>query len=63
VAVDADLSGAEWHEIALEINRRLMHRLGYLGMAVVHVDPVRAAGEEHHRVASHSHDDLPAHFH
>jgi len=40
-----------------------MHRLGYLGMAVVHVDPVRAAGEEHHRVASHSHDDLPAHSH
>ena len=63
VAVGADLSVAEGHEIALEVNHRLMHRLGYLGMAVVHVDPVRAAGEEHHRIASHSHDDLPAHSH
>ena len=62
-AVSPELSVAEGHEIALEVNHRLMHRLGYLGKAVVHVDPVQAAGEEHHRVASHSHDDLPAHSH
>src|SRR5215204_4162665 len=63
VAVDADLSVAEGHEIALEVNHRLLHHLGYLSGAVIHVDPAREAGEEHHRVASHSHDDLPAHSH
>lgn len=63
VAVDPQLSVAEGHEIALEVNHRLMHRLGYLDMAVVHVDPVQEAGEEHHRVAAHSHDGLPTHSH
>jgi hypothetical protein len=33
--------------------------LGYLSGAVIHVDPVQEAGEEHHRIASHSHDGLP----
>jgi len=32
-------------------------------MAVVHVDPAQEAGEEHHRIVAHSHDDLPTHSH
>jgi cation diffusion facilitator family transporter len=63
VAVDPGLSVAEGHAIAREVNHRLMHELGYLDMAVVHVDPVQEAGEEHHRVAIHSHDGLPPHSH
>lgn len=63
VAVDSGLSVAEGHEIAREVNHRLMHHLNYLEMAVVHVDPVQEAGEEHHRVNSHSHDGLPIHSH
>jgi cation diffusion facilitator family transporter len=63
VAVDPSLPVAEGHAIAREVNHRLMHELGYLDMAVVHVDPVQEAGEEHHRVAIHSHDGLPPHSH
>lgn len=63
VAVDPDLSVAEGHAIAREVNHRLLHELRYLDMAVVHVDPVQEAGEEHHRIATHRHDGLPPHSH
>jgi cation diffusion facilitator family transporter len=63
VAVDPKLSVAEGHEIAREVNHQLLHRLTYLRGAVVHVDPVQASGEEHHRITAHSHDDLPVHSH
>jgi cation diffusion facilitator family transporter len=63
VAVDPDLSVAEGHAIAREVNHRLLHDLRYLDMAVVHVDPVQEAGEDHHRISAHSHDGLPPHSH
>src|SRR5215217_1836042 len=63
VAVDPEVSVAEGHAVAREVNHRLMHKLGYLDMAVVHVDPVQEAGEEHHSIATHSHDGLPTHSH
>ena len=63
VAVDPDLSVAEGHAIAREVNHQLLHELRYLDMAVVHVDPVQEAGEEHHRIAAHTHDGLPPHSH
>ncbi len=63
VAVDPDLFVAEGHTIAREVNHRLLHHLGYLGGAVVHVDPVQEAGEKHHRITAHSHDGLPTHSH
>jgi cation diffusion facilitator family transporter len=63
VAVDPELSVAEGHAIAREVNHRLMHELRYLDMAVVHIDSVQEAGEEHHRVDAHSHDGLPYHSH
>jgi cation diffusion facilitator family transporter len=63
VAVSPELSVAEGHVIASEVNHRLLHELRYLDMAVIHVDPIQEAGEEHHRVTAHSHDDLPTHSH
>ena len=63
VAVDPDLSVAEGHAIAREVNHQLLHHLSYLNGAVIHVDPVQEAGEEHHRVSAHSHDGLPTHSH
>jgi cation diffusion facilitator family transporter len=63
VAVDPELSVAQGHALAREVNHRLLHELRYLDMAVVHVDPVQEAGEEHHRIAIHSHDGLPPHSH
>ena len=59
VAVDPELSVEQGHAIAREVNHQLLHHLGYLDAAVVHVDPLQEAGEEHHRVAAHSHDGLP----
>jgi cation diffusion facilitator family transporter len=63
VVVDPELSVAEGHAIAREVNHRLLHELRYLDMAVVHVDPVQEAGEEYHRIPTHSHDGLPPHSH
>jgi cation diffusion facilitator family transporter len=63
VAVDPEPSVAEGHAIAREVNHRLLHELRYLDMAVVHMDPLQELGEEHHRVAFHSHDGLPPHSH
>lgn len=63
VAVDPEASVADGHGVAREVNHRLMHELGYLEAAVVHVDPAQESGEEHHRVGAHSHDGLPTHSH
>lgn len=63
VAVDRGLSVEEGHEIARQVNHALLHALGYLEQAVVHVDPENAAGELHHGAQAHIHDDLPAHSH
>jgi cation diffusion facilitator family transporter len=63
VAVDPDLSVAEGHAIVREVNHQLLHHLSYLSGAVIHVDPVQEAGEEHHRIPAHSHDGLPTHSH
>jgi len=63
VAVDPSLSVAEGHAVASEVNHRLPHHLSYLDGAVIHVDPVQEAGEDHHRIPAHSHDGLPTHSH
>jgi cation diffusion facilitator family transporter len=63
VAVDPELSVAEGHAITREVNHQLLHHLSYLDGAVIHVDPVQEAGEDHHRISAHSHDGLPTHSH
>src|SRR5215204_2605233 len=63
VAVDPERSVEEGHAVAREVNHQLLHHLRYLDAAVVHVDPVQEAGEEHHRYSAHSHDGLPPHSH
>ena len=45
VAVDLELSVEEGHAVAREVYHRLMHELGYLDSAVVHVDPAQESGE------------------
>ena len=51
VAVSAELSVAEGHAVAREVNSRLVRELRYLDAAVVHVDPLEESGEEHHRTS------------
>lgn len=63
VSVSTDLSVEEGHEIAVEVRHQLLHHLKYLSGATIHIDPEHAAGEEHHGVEDHEHDDLPSHSH
>lgn len=63
IAVSPDLSVERGHEIAREVRHQLLHHLRYLSRATIHIDPVNASGEEHHRIVEHMHDDLPAHSH
>ena len=63
IAVGPELSVEQGHEIAKEVQHRLLHQLRYLSNVTVHVDPVGASGEAYHRIGHHEHDDLPAHSH
>lgn len=63
IAVKSDLSVEAGHEIAREVRHQLLHHLPYLANAVIHVDPVTASGEHHHRIGEHAHDELPTHSH
>ncbi len=63
VAVKAELSVEEGHRVALAVRHTLLHQLRYLSTVMVHVDPVTASGEAHHRIAVHTHDELPSHSH
>jgi cation diffusion facilitator family transporter len=63
ITVPPDLSVAQGHAIATEARHQLLHHVPHLANALIHVDPVDASGEEHHRIATHVHGDLPAHTH
>jgi cation diffusion facilitator family transporter len=63
VAVSPELSVETGHEIAKEVRHQLLHHLNYLSNATIHIDPVNASGEDHHRFSEHAHGDLPAHSH
>ena len=63
IAVSPDLSVAQGHAVAREVNHQLLHELRFLDSAIVHVDPIQEAGEKHHRILSHHHDGLPTHSH
>jgi divalent metal cation (Fe/Co/Zn/Cd) transporter len=63
VAVLSDLTVERSHKIATEVRHELLHHLPYLSNATVHIDPVNASGEAHHRVSGHAHDELPLHSH
>jgi len=63
IAVSAHLSVAQGHAIATEVRHQLLHHLPHLANAIVHVDPLDASGEEHHRIAEHVHGHWPAHAH
>lgn len=63
IAVDSQMTTARAHEVAAEVRHRLHHKLDYLSLVVIHVDPMDHSGERHHHIDSHSHDGLPTHAH
>jgi cation diffusion facilitator family transporter len=63
IAVDPDITVEEGHAIAKDARHQLLHHLRYLSNATIHVDPLNASGEKHHRIAEHEHGDFSAHSH
>jgi cation diffusion facilitator family transporter len=63
IAVDSDLTVEHGHEIVKEVRHQLLHHLRYLANATIHIDPISASGEGHHRIAEHVHDELSTHSH
>ena len=63
IAVNPQMTIAQAHAVATEVRHQLLHRLSYLSLVVIHVDPADQSGEAHHRIATHAHDGLPAHSH
>jgi cation diffusion facilitator family transporter len=63
IAVDPQMTITEAHAVAREVRHRLLHRLDYLSLVVIHVDPLDQSGEAHHRIETHAHDGLPVHSH
>jgi len=63
IAVPGTLSVAGGHEVAKEVRHQLFHHVPHLGGVLVHVDPLTESGEQHHRIGTHAHDELPAHSH
>jgi divalent metal cation (Fe/Co/Zn/Cd) transporter len=63
MAVRPQLSVAQGHAIATAVRHQWLHHLPHLANVMVHVDPMEASGEEHHRIAHHVDGDLPAHAH
>ncbi len=63
IAVDPDISVEKGHDIAKDVRHQLLHHLRYLSNATIHIDPLNASGEKHHRIAGHTHEDLSEHSH
>jgi cation diffusion facilitator family transporter len=63
IAVSPHLSVTQGHAIATEVRHQLLHHLPHLANATIHIDPLDASGEEHHRIEEHAHGGLPAHAH
>jgi cation diffusion facilitator family transporter len=63
ISVDSHLSVDKGHEIANEARHQLLHHLKYLSGVTVHVDPVNASGEDHHRITNHKHGNFSKHSH
>ena len=63
ISVSPELSVEKGHEIAKEVRHQILHQVRYLNNATIHIDPLNASGEEHHRFGEHVHDNLPAHSH
>ena len=63
LAVNPQMTIAQAHAVATEVRHQLLHRLSYLSLVVIHVDPADQSGEAHHRIEGHAHDGLPLHSH
>jgi cation diffusion facilitator family transporter len=54
VAVGPDLTVAEGHRIAKEVEHELRDHLRFLSGVIVHIDPAEESGESHHQLLEHA---------
>jgi divalent metal cation (Fe/Co/Zn/Cd) transporter len=60
---EPQLTIAQAYAIAADVRHRLLQRLSYLSLVVIHVDPEDQSGEVHYGIREHVHDGLPLHSH
>jgi cation diffusion facilitator family transporter len=58
--VDGTLSTSASHDLAQQIEHRLLHDLPQLETMTVHIDPVRADGTDAHSITEHHKPSQPA---
>ncbi len=63
IAVKNNASAQEGHEIAKEVRHQILHHLPHVGQVMIHVDPEKEFGQEHHKLGRHTHGDWPLHSH
>ena len=63
VAVTPEMTVETAHALAKEVRHQILHHVPHVGRVHVHVDPMGAGGEGHHRIGEHAHDGLPVHAH
>lgn len=63
IAIKSSLSVEQAHKIATEVRHQILHHLRYLSNTTIHIDPISASGEVHHRIAKHAHDEFVDHSH
>lgn len=61
IAVLDSLSVESGHRIAIKARDQLLQGLTYLSNAIIHVDPIKESGEDHHRIDQHDHGGLSSH--
>ena len=49
--------------IATQVRHDLLHKLQYLLVITIHVNPVNASGGKHHHIEEHAYSSEPAHSH
>lgn len=63
IAVRPELPVEKGHQVAGETRHQLLHHLQYLSDATIHVDPLDASGDQHHRIPQHAHEGFLSHSH
>ena len=65
ITVERGLTVAQGHDVSSAVQAALLEHLPYLSSATIHVDPVGAAGSDHHPQAGQNdhHADEHAHAH
>ncbi|MEP6850495.1 MAG: cation diffusion facilitator family transporter [Acidobacteriota bacterium] len=63
IGVNPKVSVKEGHELAVNTEHELLHKLPFLSGVTIHLDPTNESGDVHHRKGEHKHGDSSKHVH